>query len=281
MTLLKDKLQSWYDIFVRGLPDFVMALIVLLLGIFIIRTLRNRVLKRILARSKDPVASRFIADFIAMALYIILFIICLNIIGLNTLTATIMGAAGLTTFIIGFALKDIGENFLAGILMVFNRPFKMGDIIQVDNETGRVISISLRETIIKSLDGKDIYIPNADILKKPLINFTLDDLLRSEFEIVVFNANDIQKVISLIEGIVVSFPEVLGSPASAVNIGNFNHGMVTLTVRFWYSLNGTRTLNAKLRTNIMLAVLEKLKETGIQFPDHIQDLKIMKVPGVI
>jgi small-conductance mechanosensitive channel len=87
------------------------------------------------------------------------------------------------TFIIGFTFKDIGENFLSGILMAFKSPFRIGDLVQTGDITGYVTSLSLRETTLKSLDGKDVFIPNSTILKEPLSNFTIDGFLRYEFVI--------------------------------------------------------------------------------------------------
>lgn len=123
----------------------------------------------------------FILSIISLLLTIILFVIYLGVLGFDDVTNKILAAAGLTTFIIGFALKDIGENFLTEILMVFQRPFRIGDLIQIDNIKRRVIEMILHSTTIKTLDGIDAYIPNVSILKNNLENFTIDALMRSQF----------------------------------------------------------------------------------------------------
>jgi small conductance mechanosensitive channel len=274
--LLLDLAQQIGD----ALPETLLAITLFVLGVLIIKTIKQRAIRRISAKAKNVITARFIAEIIAAILYVILIIACFNILGWGSFTTKILAGAGLTTFIIGFALKDIGENFLAGIVMAFNRPFEMGDIIEIDREIGRVIRISLRETTIKSLDGKDVFIPNADILKKPLKNYTIDDLLRGDFDISVFNNNDIRKVIQLIEETVKSFQEVLAAPAPGVNIANFNEGLVLLNVRYWYKLGGKRAMNARLRTRIMLAVLEALKNNDVGMPDHVQDIKLNEEGGI-
>ncbi|MCR9183210.1 MAG: mechanosensitive ion channel family protein [Flavobacteriaceae bacterium] len=225
-------------------------------------------------RSKDPVASQFVTDIVLVIFYIILTLLTFRALGLSAVTQTIIGAAGLTTFIIGFALKDIGENFLAGIVMIFDRPFEMGDLIQIDNQLGRVIRISIRETTIKTTDGKDVYIPNSDIIKKHFINYTIDDQLRETFEISVFNSNNIRDVIAVVQDTVSGFNQILKSRKPAVLIKNFENGTVQLSISYWYSLRGTRARDGQLKTDIMLAVLEKLKENNIAFPDHVQDIKL-------
>ena len=117
--------------------------------------------------------------------------------GYGNITDKILAGTALTTFIVGIALKDIGENVLAGILMAFRRPFIIGDLIEVQGMRGRVKKMSLRETNIKTLDVKDVFIPNCIILKNPLENFTYNQLLRSEFFINVDYSEDLEKVMKV------------------------------------------------------------------------------------
>lgn len=276
MEILENELINIKESIIMLLPRLTIALIVFVLGYFIIRVINKKIFKKIADKSRDSVATRFLGDIISGVFFVLLFIFVLNILGFSGFTKTFLGAAGITTFIIGFALKDIGENFLAGIVMVFNRPFKMGDIIQIDNEMGRVIRISMRETTIKSLDGKDIYIPNGDILKKQVVNYTIDDLLQFDFNITVFNKNNIRSVIEIIQETISSFDEVLNYPPVVVNIIDFRDGMVYLQAIFWYNLNGSRTMNRLLRTRVMLSVFETLNEKGINIPDQVQDINLMK-----
>jgi len=273
-SIFKDRLIEIYDGFLNLIPNLVFAFIFFGFGVLMIRLTRKLLFSRIVKRAKDPVASQFVADIFTIIFYVILILLTFRVLGLSALTQTILGAAGLTTFIIGFALKDIGENFLAGIVMIFDRPFEMGDLIQIDNQLGRVIRISIRETTIKTTDGKDVYIPNSDIIKKHFINYTIDDQLRESFEISIFNSNNIREVIDMILETVSSFNSILKSKKPVVSIKNFENGTVQLNVFYWYNLRGTRSRDGKLKTEIMLAVLEKLKENNIAFPDHVQDVKL-------
>lgn len=274
IDLFQERLSEIYQGFIEFIPTLVIAIVFFSIGVLIIKMIRKFIFARIVKRSKDTVASQFVTDIVLVVFYVILTLLTFRVLGLSAVTQTIIGAAGLTTFIIGFALKDIGENFLAGIVMIFDRPFEMGDLIQIDNQLGRVIRISIRETTIKTTDGKDVYIPNSDIIKKHFINFTIDDQLRETFEISVFNSNNIRDVIAVIQETVSGFNQILKSRKPAVLIKNFENGTVQLTVSYWYSLRGTRTRDGQLKTDIMLAVLEKLKENKIAFPDHVQDIKL-------
>ncbi len=278
-SIFKDRLIEIYDGFLHLIPNLVFALIFFAIGVLIIQLIRKQIFSRIVRKAKDAVATQFVTDIIVIVFYIILILMAFRVLGLSMVTQTIIGAAGLTTFIIGFALKDIGENFLAGIVMIFDRPFEMGDLIQIENHLGRVIKISIRETTIKTTDGKNVYIPNGDIIKKHLINFTIDDQLRESFEISIFNNNNVREVMDMILETVSSFNQILKTRKPAVALKNFDNGTVQLNVLYWYNLRGTRARDGKLKTDIMLAVLEKLKENNIAFPDHVQDVKVSQDKG--
>jgi small conductance mechanosensitive channel len=117
-------------------------------------------------------------------------LITLYLLGLNSFTNKVLAGAGLLAFVIGFALKDIGENFLAGIILAFKSPFKLDDLIEVNNIIGFVKDINIRETHIKTPDGKDVFLPNSIILKNPMFNYTIDGFLRYEFVVGIAYENN-------------------------------------------------------------------------------------------
>lgn len=105
--------------------------------------------------------------------------------------------------------------------------------------------------------------------KKHLVNFTIDNQLRENFEISVFNSNNIREVIDIIMESVSTFNQILKTRKPAVSIKSFENGMVQLNVSYWYRIGGTRSRDGRLKTEVMLAVLEKLKEKNIAFPRNV------------
>ncbi len=275
MENYKETLLNAMNNMVDFLPEIITAVLILFLGHWVVKIIKRKVASKIIARSGEALTAEFTSDILGIIIYVIIIVFCLNILGFTMLTSKIIAGAGITAFIIGFALKDIGENFLSGIILVFNRPFRTNDIIEIEGLVGRVLQISLRETVIKSLDGKDLFIPNSDILKKPLHNYTIDDLLRSSFHIRVFNSNDISLVMDLIKSDLLSFNAILKKPEPGVMIDSFDNGIVHLRASYWYSLKGSRNINNRLRSDVMLKVFETLKQNGIGIPDHVQDIKLI------
>ena len=190
----------------------------------------------------------------------------MGILGFDDVTNKILAGAGLTTFIIGFALKDIGENFLAGILMAFQRPFRIGDLIQIDNIKGRVIEMNLRSTTLKTPDGIDAYIPNGSILKNNLENFTIDQLMRNEFIIGVTHDERIEEAIQLIESTLLENEFVLKNPTHSVIVEKIENDIVFIGVFYWYRTDEIKAPGGKLKSDLQLNIYKKLKSGGFNLP---------------
>ena len=213
-TLLND---SWNG-FLIAIPAILISMMVFVIGSFLIRHLSKITTNLIARRSKDHLVTDFLSNLISLLLMVILIMICLSILGWGQITDKILAGAGLTTFIIGFALKDIGENFLAGIMMAFKRPFRLGDTVEVNNIKGKVEKMTLRETLIKTLDGRHVFVPNGMILKNPLQNYTTDNLLRIDFSLAVGFQDNAEEALTIIQDIVKSYEEVEKKPAPQVSI---------------------------------------------------------------
>jgi small-conductance mechanosensitive channel len=256
---LSDALvESWRN-FQDDLPSILIAFLVFMTGIYLIRSASKLVLKFIGEKSKDPLITDFLVNIVSFVLIILLVVLCLGILGWGSITNKILAGAGITTFVVGFALKDIGENFLAGIFMAFRRPFRIGDLVEVQKIRGRVVRMSLRETHIKTLDGRDVYMPNSIILKSPFENLTMDYMMRTEFSIHVILDN-VEETMKKILDTVKSFEQVAEAPAPSVIIQEINDNRVTLKSLFWFKTTEVSAPGGGLRSNVLLKVSNEIKD---------------------
>lgn len=267
--------ESWNN-FYNSLPAILFALGIFIIGLFIIRKLKIVAFNMIDKKSKDPLVSDFLVNVIALVLTIFLLVISLSILGLGEITDKILAGAGITTFIIGFALKDIGENFLSGIIMAFKRPFRIGDLIEIDGFKGKVTNMSLRETLIKTLDGKEVFIPNGLIAKNGLVNYTLDDLLRTEFVIGLDYNDNTEEALQVIESILQNEEGVLKNPEPFAVIDELATSTVNVRVSYWYMTNDIKVPGVKLKSNIMLKVFKSLLDKGFGLPSDIVEVKMLE-----
>jgi small-conductance mechanosensitive channel len=159
--------------------------------------------------------------------------VAMNLLGLGGAAAGLLAGGGLTAVILGFAFREIGENLLAGLFLAFSRPFKVGDQIESGGFKGTVRSIELRYTHIRTLDGRDIYIPNALIFKDPLINYTRDGLLRDSFTVGVDYGDDVGAAARLLLDTVSGVAGVLKDPAPSSEALSLGPTWVDLEVHYW------------------------------------------------
>ncbi len=182
-NLLQDTLEnlrSYYDDMVALLPKLALALLVLIALLFIANFIQNFSKDRLSRRMDDPLLARFIARLVGTSVIVLALLMALRIVGLGGVAVGLLSTAGVGAFVVGFAFKDIGENFLAGILLAFNRPFRVGDTVELNGHKGTVVTLNLRDTQIKTFDGKDIFIPNANVVKNAVVNYTIDGFLRED-----------------------------------------------------------------------------------------------------
>jgi|TARA_B110000090_G_C13046901_1_gene317957 small conductance mechanosensitive channel len=129
----------------------------------------------------------------------------LNKIGLGDAVAWLLAGVGVTSIILGFAFKDIGENLRVGIMLAFNRPFNIGNVVEIDGFVGTVKALELRSTHLRIFNGKDIYIPNSSLIKNPRINYTQDGLSIHDYTVGLdygeFNKDVMQEIDSTLLGI--------------------------------------------------------------------------------
>jgi small conductance mechanosensitive channel len=245
------------------------VLLFLVVGFLTAEFIKSRIKRRISNKSPNPITATFISQIFSFALKTVVVLLTLYLLGLNAFTNKILAGAGLLTFVIGFALKDIGENFLAGIILAFKSPFRVDDLIEVNNIEGFVKDISIRETLIKTPDGKDVFLPNSIILKNPLFNYTIDGFLRYEFMIGITYENNPTEAIKLILETVNKVDGVLqGNRMPAIMINELTANTINIRVMFWVDTFKTtnRSVHHSIRSKVMNDVVAALIANGISLP---------------
>jgi len=254
-------LEGYYYSLVDLTPKLILAIVVVLISWFIasrIGLIADTSLKK---RMHDRLLATFIARLIKSILLIIGILIMFRIVGLNGIAKSMLAGAGISAFIIGFALKDIGENFLAGILLAFKRPFSIGDIIESNGVKGQVITLNLRDTEIKS-DSKIIYIPNALLIKNTLINYNSAGFLLQTFTVGLEFGSDLNKAIALVKEVLKNNDQIEDKDHDdSAYITDVNAGIAQLNIRYWVT-TGKNTNNSENRSKIITEVLNTLKENG-------------------
>ncbi len=196
-----------------------------------------------------------------------------GIIALSSLGVTpeqftlVFGALGVG---IGFGLRNIIANFVSGIIMVFERPVQIGDTIELNNTMGSVQSIGARSSTIKTFDGSEVIIPNADFIAKEITNWTLSDEHRRK--IVIFKVDfdsDVEEVLTIMKGIALNHPDVLKDPEPLATFQGFGENYLEFKLYFWLTNN-----LIVAQSEVSIGIYKALKEAGIKMPMPKQEMYI-------
>lgn len=247
----------------------------ILLGFYFLAAFLQKYLRRrLVAKMDDDLLANFLSMIFRLLVILAGFMVVFRFVGLTGVVSGLLAGAGITAFVIGFALKDIGENFLAGILLAFKRPFKVGDIIEINGIRGSVVSLNLRDTHIKTGDGKDVYLPNAKIITNALINFTIDGFLRYDFIIGLDYGSDYRKAMAIILETAYKIPGVLKNRRKPnVWIADLAASTLNLQVTFWVDTLDDGPGDMEIKTNLIIEVLNALDQAGFNLPGNIMELK--------
>ena len=210
--------------------------------------------------------------------YVILalgFVIGLGAIGVSLTKMTVLaGAFGVG---IGFGLQSIVNNFVSGLILLFERPIHVGDSIEMDGLIGEVKRIGIRASTVRTWHGSDIVVPNADLVTKQVTNWTLSDKLRRiDLPIGVNYGADPEEVIRMFEGAARAHPDVLKSPASTALFTGYGDSSINFELRAW-----TDKFNdwPRIRSDLATAIYHAGYEAGISFPFPQRDVRIINDSG--
>ena len=229
-----SEFKGYYDAIVPLMPKLLFALIVLFVFRIIAKRAKKSLLLSLQKNGNDKLTTAFIGKLINAIILLLSLLIFLRIIGMGGLATGIWGTAGVGAFIIGFAFKDIGEHFLAGFILAFNRPFRVGDLVELGGEKGKVISLNIRTTHLKTFDGQDVYVPNGNIIKNSLINYTIDGFIRKEFTISLDYRENVDNVIQTILSSLENVDGILNEKKQpSVAIQDIGRSTLSLTIYYW------------------------------------------------
>jgi len=271
-----DFRQAWGGVmllqrdFIRALPLLVFALLILALSVgsslLTIRGVQALLRPRVRTKLLQNVIARTVGGLVLICgVYLIL-----RVSGLTQLALTLVGGTGLVGLIIGIAFRDITENFLASIFLSTQPPFETGDLVEISGVTGYVQQLNMRTTILMTLDGNHVQIPNANVYKAILSNFTTNANRREEFIVGIGYDDAINEAQEIAREVLANHPAVLSDPEPAVLADNLGAATVNLRVYFW--INGREYSWLKVRSSVIRLVKRAFQEHGISMPDEAREV---------
>src|SRR6476469_8197720 len=228
-----DKIQGMSDSLIVLLPNIVLALIVFALFFYAAKTLKSLV-KRITRKYRHARNLGLVLGRLAQGTTILVgLFVALSIVIPSFKAGDLIQLLGISGVAIGFAFRDILQNFLAGILILLTEPFRIDDQIVFKNFEGTVENIETRATTIRTYDGRRIVIPNAELFTNSVTVNTAFDTRRTEYDFSIGYGDDIDRATQLMLEVLYSINEVLKDPAPDVLVVELAESTVNIRVRWW------------------------------------------------
>jgi small-conductance mechanosensitive channel len=201
------------------------------------------------------------------------FFIAVSMAGLDLQKFTIIaGALGVG---IGFGMQNIVNNFVSGLILLFERPVKVGDTINLDEDWGIISKIGLRSTVVETFDRSEIIVPNADLISQQVTNWTFSSkMARVNLSVGVAYGSPLEKVLKILKKAALDHPEVLSEPPPDPIFGGFGNSSIDFTLRFWVPSVDDRK---RILTEVAVIVDNMFREEGITIPFPQQDLHLRSV----
>lgn len=274
LEIIRDVLQ--YRLFtINQQPvtiSSVLLFIVFLLGVYIISKLINRiVLRRILIRFDIERSIRY--NMIRLGHYIVMTIgtlFAFQFVGLDLSSLTVI--FGLLSVGIGFGLQNIASNFISGLILLFERPIKVGDRVTVGDVEGIVSAINMRATTVNSLRNISIIVPNSDFISARVTNWSYGDpKIRVDIDVGVSYGSDLDTVLKALTEVAEENSDVLKYPRPQVLLMNFGDSSWNMQLRFWLA---SPEGYYRVRSAINCAIVRKFHERNIEIPFPQRDLHL-------
>lgn len=255
---------------VRSLPLIVMAIVVIAISL-VFAKLTVHVLRRSLLAQTN---SQLLREVTALAGGILVMLaglyLVLRIAGLAQLALTVLGGTGLIGLVLGIAFRDITENFLASLFLSLQQPFRAGDLVEVASVTGFVQRLTSRTTVLTTLDGNQVQVPNSTVFKSTIRNFTSNPNRRVDFAVGIGYEDSISFAQEAALKVLAEHPAVLDDPEPLVLVEGLGSSAVNLRVYFW--LDGAQHSLLKVKSSVIRLVKRAYQEAGISLPDEAREV---------
>jgi small-conductance mechanosensitive channel len=256
-----SRLEAWD--FARAGIILAVALVVARLARFVVRRLASH-------RQADSILGDLLAR---VASYLVIIFGCLYALdSLGVAIGPLLGALGIAGFALAFALQDVVENFVAGLILQASRPFSADDEIETGAYEGTVQAVDARTITIHTLEGETVRLPTAEVIKEPIVNHTQIGRRRTTVEVGVAYGTDLDEATDVIHSALARLDSVLDDPRPEVLLVRFGESSIDFSVLFWHGPSVAQKLHAQ--SDVVGAIDSAFRGAGITIPFPQRDVHL-------
>lgn len=245
------QIEEWLEVLVSYFPRIIWALVAMLIASFMARFVGRRLSSFGRKHIDNKMLGRLLSTISSLLIILVGLIIALRILRLDGVVTSVLAGAGIIGFALGFAFQDIASNFISGIIIATQKPFRVGDLVETNDHYGTVRTIHLRMTEIQTLTGQIVYIPNKEILLQTLVDYSTLQKRRVDIHVGVSYGDKLEKVEKVTLEAIDNLEQIDdGSPVD-LYYQEFGDSSINFVVRFW--------INFQRETDFLQAQSEAIK----------------------
>lgn len=271
LELIESKLINWLRVLVRMLPNLLLAVLVIVIGIYLSKIIRNFSRKMLDRLSHGRIITNLFSSFIYITCIGITLFAALSILGLDKALTSLLAGAGIAGLALAFAFQDIAANFMSGILITMRRPLRVGDIVKIKDYMGKVHAINLRDTVLQTFQGQMVIIPNKDVSQNPIENFSLLGKRRVDLTIGISYGDDLEKVKEVTLQAVSSIAGLSPQDKIMFYFESFADSSINYSLRLW-AATPEQPDYLRVQSEAIMKIKKAYDEAGITIPFPIRTL---------
>lgn len=261
--------ELWRDT-IGSLPFVLFGLVIVAITWSVARLAMKWTRRLLLTRVQVTLLREVIAWTVGFVLLVLGIYIVLKVAGLTRLALTVIGGTGIIGLVIGIAFRDITENFLASIFLSMQRPFLVGDLIEITGITGYVQRLTVRTTVLMTLSGNQVEIPNATVYKSTIRNYSSNKNRREDFTVGIGYDAPIPAAQEVALKVLREHPAILKEPESWALVDGLGASTVVLRIYFW--LDGNEHSWIKVKSSVIRLIKRAFQDAGINMPDESREV---------
>jgi small conductance mechanosensitive channel len=259
--------KFWQLAVTKGI-DIGVALLILVVGFFLIGKIGELMYLAVEKKSEDPALATFSKRLTRIGLKILLIITVASQVGIET--TSFIAALGAMGVAIGLALQGSLSNFAGGVLILVFKPFKVGDVIESGGYTGKVNRIDILHSVLTTFDNKTIFLPNGQVANSSLVNFTLQETRRVDISVGISYTDNVAKAREVVLKLIKADDRILMEPEPMIVVTSFGDSSVNLAVRIWTKTEHYWDVFADMMEGIKVA----FEQNSINIPFPQRDIHV-------
>ena len=272
------KLESWLEGLVDSLPNVVAALVVVI-AFAMIGKILGRTTAGVLSKvSSNRAVNDLVGKLVQAVTVLTGLFLALGVLGLDKTVTSLLAGAGIVGLVVGFAFQDAIANLLSGVMLSIRRPIAIGELVETNDHMGTIDEMNLRSTVVRTLDGQLVFIPNKDVFQNPIVNYSRLPSRRVDVGCGVSYGDDLETAKRVVLDAISGVEGRLDDREPEVYFGEFGDSSINFVARFWIRFRNQKDYLAA-RSDAVMAIKAAIDREGLTIPFPIRTLDFGIVGG--